>query len=537
MDFEKTIQTLRTPVACLVLMLVLGPGCPHDVTRRSWEAGARPDSANGDIRTGDSGLDTVPGGDGHVLDVAADLPALHDLLADGDAPLPETGADLLLPTDAPVDLVPSADMVAWPDSGPLCGNGKIDKGEQCDGKLLGGQTCKTKSFDGGVLKCKSCVHDTGGCHQVLDPGGKMISATAGDDRYVAVGHDKTNFLVAWQTRLSASKTETTRVARYSTTGILLDKAGVDLHTSALYKGKPSVAFDGANYLVVWSNALAADDFVTGARVSPKGLKLGTSLISVSRDKTRARKPDLVFDGANHLVVWTHELSSGGLSWDLHGARVTPGGKLLGKKDTVINNQTGKQEWPSVACGTGNCLVVWHDLRGGVYGIYGARISKAGSVLDSAGFKIAKVSGGKQWGQLQPSVAWGDGVYLVVWADYRKANWDIYGSRVTAQGVVMDAQGIVISSAAGSQYYPAVAFNGVSFLAVWQDTRNTNSDIYGARIMPTGTPTAATKAGIAISTHKSTQQFPEVACIGSACLVVWQDFRSNKSFDIYGARVQ
>ena len=66
---------------------------------------------------------------------------------------------------------------------------------------------------------------------------------------------------------------------------------------------------------------------------------------------------------------------------------------------------------------------------------------------------------------------------------------------------------------------------------------TNSDIYGARISSTGTTTTATKTGIAISTHKATQQFPEVACISSSCLVVWQDFRSNKSFDIYAARVQ
>lgn len=190
MDFEKSKHTPGPRATCLVLLLVLGSGCPHDVTRQSWEASTQPDSAGGDLGTGDGGLDAAPGVDKHLLDLVADLPVIHDLLADGVAPLPETGADLLLPVDAPFDLAPPADTVAWPDSGPLCGNGKLDKGEQCDGKLLGGQTCKTKSFSGGVLKCKSCVFDATGCQQVLDPGGKMISATTGDDRYVSVGHQQ-----------------------------------------------------------------------------------------------------------------------------------------------------------------------------------------------------------------------------------------------------------------------------------------------------------------------------------------------------------
>lgn len=57
-----------------------------------------------------------------------------------------------------------------------CGNGALDAGEQCDGSLLGGQTCVTLGFDGGELSCSdSCVLDTSGCsfgtcgNGVLDP--------------------------------------------------------------------------------------------------------------------------------------------------------------------------------------------------------------------------------------------------------------------------------------------------------------------------------------------------------------------------------
>jgi hypothetical protein len=48
---------------------------------------------------------------------------------------------------------------------PVCGNGQIDVGEDCDGNNLGGSSCVDFGFDGGVLGCDAvvCVYDTSGC--------------------------------------------------------------------------------------------------------------------------------------------------------------------------------------------------------------------------------------------------------------------------------------------------------------------------------------------------------------------------------------
>lgn len=48
---------------------------------------------------------------------------------------------------------------------PVCGNGSIDPGEECDGNNLGGSSCVDHGFDGGVLACDPvvCVYDTSGC--------------------------------------------------------------------------------------------------------------------------------------------------------------------------------------------------------------------------------------------------------------------------------------------------------------------------------------------------------------------------------------
>ncbi len=48
----------------------------------------------------------------------------------------------------------------------LCGNGTLDPGEQCDGALLGGQTCTSlgAGYTGGTLGCgQSCTFDTANC--------------------------------------------------------------------------------------------------------------------------------------------------------------------------------------------------------------------------------------------------------------------------------------------------------------------------------------------------------------------------------------
>jgi hypothetical protein len=58
--------------------------------------------------------------------------------------------------------VPSGGTTTTPT--PTCGNGKIDSGETCDGSLLGGKTCVTQGFTGGTLSCSStCQLNTGSC--------------------------------------------------------------------------------------------------------------------------------------------------------------------------------------------------------------------------------------------------------------------------------------------------------------------------------------------------------------------------------------
>jgi hypothetical protein len=118
-----------------------------------------------------------------------------------------------------------------------------------------------------------------------------------------------------------------------------------------------------------------------------------------------------------------------------------------------------------------------------YDIYGARVNRLGQVIDQSGINISRAPNH----QCAPSVAFDGTNYFVVWHDLRSdSSYDIYGARVDTTGVILDSVGFIISSAPKDQLYPVVAFDGSTYLVVWQDKRNgSDYDLYGARMTTSG----------------------------------------------------
>lgn len=168
---------------------------------------------------------------------------------------------------------------------------------------------------------------------------------------------------------------------------------------------------------------------------------------------------------------------------------------------------------------GNHLVVWTDSRNGNHDIYGARISESGDLIDPAGFPIATGSHDEAW----PHVAFGDGHFLVVWEDLRSGSSDLYAARVDRDGTVRSGQ-LAVCTAAGSQRRPRVAWSATAsaFLAVWEDGRIANTNIYATRINTSG---VVTPNGAAITDSTEPDTVGEVAARSAGgWLVAWQ--RSN-----------
>ena len=358
---------------------------------------------------------------------------------------------------------------------------------------------------------------------VLDPQGFVISQAAGWQEYPALGFDGANFLVVWENYRSGDTGDICG-ARLTPEGTVLDSFVIS--QAEHYQGQPAVAYDGTGFLVVWDDERSgSSEDIYGARVTPEGTVLDSAGIVISQAGYDQQHPDVAFDGTSFLVVWADGRNDPS---DIYGARVTPQGTVLDPSGIAISQAARWQYSPALGFDGGNSLVVSSDSRISDLDIYGARVTPAGTVLDSTGFIVSQAV---NW-QDDPALGFDGANFLVVWMDNRSdGNVDIYGARVTPEGTVLDPEGFVVLQAGGTQAYPVLSFDGTNFLVAWQDNRG-GYNICGARVAPQGT--VLDTQGFAISAAAGDQVYPVIAFDGTNYLVVWEDWGSN--YDICGARV-
>jgi len=412
---------------------------------------------------------------------------------------------------------------------------------------------------------------------VLDTLGIPVSTTDSSQRYPSVVFEGANHLVVWQ-EYDLSSDFIIRGTRVSTSGIVIDTPGITISVADSIRCLAAACSDGSNYLVAWQDrqgtaALKYD--IYAARIDQSGQVLDPSGIPV-RVKVPAQQsfPAAAFDGTNYLVVWQDCRSSSFpvLLPDIYGIRVNQFGGIIDSSAIAISCVPNIQWCPAVAFDGTNYFVVWEDMRDDV-AVYGARVNQAGVVIDTQGIMISGillpgacspaiafdgtnylvvftdkylmhaygalvsptgvVSDPFQISQsmyaANPVVAFGDTNYLVVWG-----RSDIYAARVTPSGMVLDE--FVISAAPDIQCSPSVAFDDTNFLVVWCDSRTgfDSLDIYGARVSSEGV--VLDSAGIRICGVENYQASPAVAFDGSNYVVVWEDYRSDSTSDIYGAEL-
>src|SRR4029079_142286 len=134
-------------------------------------------------------------------------------------------------------------------------------------------------------------------------------------------------------------------------------------------------------------------------------------------------------------------------------------------------------------------------------------------------------------------------YDVVWAN-SNATVDVYGTRVSTAGVVLDTRtegvatvgGKAISTATSNQDVPVIACEASGCVVIWQDRRNINTtgfDVFGQRVN-----LDFTLAGgeFAVSTVNSSQFSPALGTTGTGFLAAWQDFRDNNAFNVFASTV-
>lgn len=146
---------------------------------------------------------------------------------------------------------------------------------------------------------------------------------------------------------------------------------------------------------------------------------------------------------------------------------------------------------------------------------------------------------------EPAVAATQQGFVVVWRSGLLAPGDLRtGLRFQADLVflVLDSQGVPsapqprpLCRAPDLQARPRIASGPQGLLVVWQDLRNGRDwDVYAARISPQGE--VLEEDGFLVAGGEHNQAKPQVVWNGRHFVVCWQDFRSGSRYEIYACRI-
>ena len=215
---------------------------------------------------------------------------------------------------------------------------------------------------------------------------------------------------------------------------------------------------------------------------------------------------------------------------------------------VNDDRVNKNQWaPTVACGSsGSLVVVWMDGRNTFNGnvdfdTYALTLHDPKGIGSSLNRRLNDDVGG---GQSFPDVAASpSGTFFCVWEDTRGSNRDIYGAALDSIGLRITPN-LRLNDDVGlfDQSNPAVAAVGADrYLVVWADQRQSQGEIFGVYVTASGAPIGPNfKISVDPVTGGSFQGEPALAAMpDGSVLVAWLDGRGGTvvgaTDDIYAQR--
>jgi hypothetical protein len=304
---------------------------------------------------------------------------------------------------------------------------------------------------------------------------------------------------------------------------------------------PTIVSDGADgAIVTWQDRRNGVNYdVFAQRVNASGaIQWTANGVALCAAINSQWYPTVVPDGAGGAIVTWWDYRSGSFS-DVYVQRVNASGVPQWTTDGVaLCTAAGQQRYQTIVSdAAGGAIVTWQDSRGAYSHIYAQRVNASGTPQWTAnGMAICMATGNQQYPTITSD---GVGGAIVTWQDGRSGNYEIYGQRVNASGVVQWApDGVDFCTATGVKQYPTIVSDGAGgAIVTWHDSRNGSSwEIYAQRVDSSGAA-QWTANGVALCTATEDQKWPIIASDGAGgAIVTWLDYRSGSDWDIYAQRV-
>lgn len=330
---------------------------------------------------------------------------------------------------------------------------------------------------------------------------------------IDVASDGRSFLVTWSQETGsvprnpsqarpASALPPPTISLYAVHAASVDPDGSVTALGALTESEQSdqdgsITSNGSDFFMAWVHAEFKSEVVykydvMGRVVGPRG-PLSAEL-PLSFSSAPQLSPAVASDGMQHFVVWSEEVDEFGRK-ALFGIRLMRSGEILDPRPFRISESATDQSLPAVSFNGSHFLVAWIEADSqffpGYQTLRGRRFTIAGSPIDPASFEIAKQihqffppsvgSNGRTFliasdnqvsvfdsgdaapvikvhrisaigRYMRPSAAWTGSVYLAVWTrvDAGRPDWGLYGLRVSAAGVPLDAEPFAIAETTASE---------------------------------------------------------------------------------------
>jgi len=350
-----------------------------------------------------------------------------------------------------------------------------------------------------------------------------------------------DFIICWQDGRNGDYD--IYAQRYSMVG---DRVGVNLRVNddvgTSWQRYPSVSMDAyGDFIICWQDGRSGDYDIYAQRYNMVGDRVGiNSRVNDDAGASNQWYPSVAMDVDGGFAICWGDERNGWDNPDIYAQRYNSSGETL-ETNFKVNNDVGtsRQGSPSIAMDLeGDFVICWVDDRNGEwdYDIYAQRYSSTGDTL-RANFRVNDDSGASY--QCFPSVSTDlNGDFVICWEDWRNGEWDydIYAQRYSNLGGTLGANFKVNDNTGTSgQYSASVSMDAYGdFIICWQDSRNSDLDIYAQRYNSSG-DTLGTNFKVNNDVGMSCQDALSIAMDADGNFVIcWQDERNGNS-DIYAQR--
>lgn len=319
----------------------------------------------------------------------------------------------------------------------------------------------------------------------------------------------------------------------------------------------SIAWNGAHYGVAWSDRADDERVVRFVRVGADGARLGSPL-RMNEDRTEAAHPSVTWNGASWVVVW-----SGGLHAlkDIHQGRVDPRGSAAGRPWRMTRTRDREDLQPRIVSIPGGFGLAWvARVAGRRWRLYAQSLDRFDA---PRGFPVALLDTavslgetdllwtGTQWaasalsaqrevlrvelGRLDPrgyglggvtrltprviggvetrgryAVAWDGARFAVAWSEVTAGSSHVFFQRASARGNLEGAP-LDLSESDESAEGPALARVGEGVVAAaWQVTREGRGRI---RVRTIDAASRAQESPVELQDHDGAVGRPQLVVAG------------------------